>query len=79
MPLASGYVQRSMARWPKEGERAPWRMHQNYVLDWLMLKWGGVTDPGLLFEPRRAATTSASASASASGGRPRRSVAKKAE
>ncbi len=31
--LASGYVQRSIAAFPRQGDRSPWRVRQNYVLD----------------------------------------------
>ncbi|HWU65349.1 MAG TPA: NAD(P)/FAD-dependent oxidoreductase [Ensifer sp.] len=31
--LRSGYVQRAMAAFPKQGNRAPWRLHQNYLFD----------------------------------------------
>ncbi|KUL41920.1 flavin-containing monooxygenase [Streptomyces regalis] len=31
--LASGYVQRGVQSFPRQGHRAPWRMHQTYLLD----------------------------------------------
>ncbi len=31
--LAAGYVQRSIGAFPRQGDRAPWRVRQNYVLD----------------------------------------------
>ncbi|MFL4910210.1 flavin-containing monooxygenase [Streptomyces sp. MMS24-I2-30] len=31
--LASGYVRRSVAAFPRQGDRAPWKVRQNYVLD----------------------------------------------
>lgn len=31
--LASGYVQRGVDTFPRQGDRAPWRMHQLYPLD----------------------------------------------
>ena len=33
LDLASGYVQRSIGAFPRQGDRAPWRVRQNYVLD----------------------------------------------
>jgi len=33
LDLAAGYVQRSIASFPRQGDRAPWRVRQNYVLD----------------------------------------------
>ncbi len=51
--LQAGYVRRSLGELPKQGERAPWRLRQNYVRDLLTLRYGPVTD-GMRFE--RAAT-----------------------
>ena len=39
MPLldfSSGYVQRSIGQWPRQGSVAPWRLYQNYVrsIEW---------------------------------------------
>ncbi len=33
LDLASGYVQRSVGAFPRQGDRRPWRVRQNYVLD----------------------------------------------
>ncbi len=33
MDLTSGYVQRSLAALPRQGDRTPWRVRQNYLLD----------------------------------------------
>ena len=33
MDLSSGYIQRSLGELPGQGTAAPWRMHQNYILD----------------------------------------------
>jgi cation diffusion facilitator CzcD-associated flavoprotein CzcO len=40
----SGYILRSLNRFPKQGGRAPWRLHQNYLLDLFGLRFGGVDD-----------------------------------
>jgi hypothetical protein len=40
--FSSGYVQRAVASWPKQGAKAPWRVYQNYVRDILALKWSPV-------------------------------------
>jgi cation diffusion facilitator CzcD-associated flavoprotein CzcO len=42
--LAAGYVRRSIQSLPKQGERTPWRLHQNYVRDFLLLRTGRLTD-----------------------------------
>jgi monooxygenase len=44
LDLTSGYVQRAIDRFPKQGSRKPWRLHQNYALDLLMLQRGSVDD-----------------------------------
>jgi monooxygenase len=33
LDLTSGYVQRSIAQFPRQGDRGPWRVRQNYLLD----------------------------------------------
>ncbi len=33
LDLASGYVQRSIGDFPRQGERHPWKVRQNYLLD----------------------------------------------
>ena len=48
--LSSGYVLRSLDRFPKQGSKAPWRLYQNYVLDLLSLRFGRVDDSGMTFE-----------------------------
>ncbi len=47
--FTSGYVQRALARLPKQGSRAPWRLYQNYVKDLFALRHGRVDDPALEF------------------------------
>ena len=55
--FTSGYVQRALSRLPKQGDRAPWRLYQNYVKDLFSLRHGRVDDPALEF--RRATAVSA--------------------
>jgi monooxygenase len=47
--FSSGYVQRSIDKFPKQGSKAPWRLHQNYPLDILNLKLGSVEDSAMRF------------------------------
>ena len=47
--LASGYVLRSIDQFPKQGARAPWRLHQNYMLDIVNLKRGELEDGAMRF------------------------------
>jgi monooxygenase len=44
LEFSSGYVQRAIARLPKQGSRRPWRLYQNYALDILSLRLGKVND-----------------------------------
>jgi monooxygenase len=52
LDLKSGYVQRALPSLPKQGRVVPWRLHQNYVKDLLMLRHGRVDDPALEFRTR---------------------------
>jgi monooxygenase len=47
--FSSGYVQRAVATWPKQGSKAPWRVYQNYIRDILSLKWSPVANAALSF------------------------------
>jgi hypothetical protein len=50
LDLASGYIKRSLAELPKQGDRAPWRLHQNYVKDVRLLRRGPIDD-AVVFAP----------------------------
>jgi monooxygenase len=53
LDLTAGYVQRAVDVLPKQGDRPPWRLRQNYVLDWLSARCGDLTG-GLEFpDPAR--------------------------
>jgi monooxygenase len=47
--LTSGYVLRSIEQFPKQGDRTPWRMHQNYPRDILLVRRGEIEDEGVEF------------------------------
>ncbi|MFC4821697.1 flavin-containing monooxygenase [Dokdonella ginsengisoli] len=47
--FTSGYVLRSLAQFPQQGARAPWRLRQNYLLDLFGLKFGPVAHSALRF------------------------------
>lgn len=47
--LASGYVDRAMDQFPSQGDKSPWRLHQNYLLDIVNLRLGSVRDKAMLF------------------------------
>ncbi|TKD50303.1 flavin-containing monooxygenase [Sphingomonas baiyangensis] len=44
LDFSSGYVQRAMERFPKQGARAPWKLHQSYARDLLALRFGRIDD-----------------------------------
>ncbi|WP_454714722.1 flavin-containing monooxygenase [Caulobacter segnis] len=44
LDFSSGYVTRSMDQFPKQGLRKPWKVHQNYALDLVALRFGKVED-----------------------------------
>ncbi len=48
--LTSGYIQRSQHLLPKQGERTPWRIHQNYFQDLAAFEYSGFGDGALEFE-----------------------------
>jgi monooxygenase len=47
--FSSGYVLRSIDKFPKQGSKAPWRLYQNYALDIVNLKFGGMEDGAMQF------------------------------
>jgi monooxygenase len=47
--FSSGYIQRALTGWPKQGHKKPWRVYQNYFRDTISLKWTRVDDEGLEF------------------------------
>ena len=47
--FSSGYIQRSLDKFPKQGKEAPWRLHQNYVRDLITLRHSKLTDDALQF------------------------------
>jgi cation diffusion facilitator CzcD-associated flavoprotein CzcO len=49
LDFTSGYVQRAMDDFPKQGPQKPWRLHQNYALDMMALRFGKLEDGSLRF------------------------------
>jgi monooxygenase len=49
MKFSSGYIRRSIDKFPRQGSRAPWRVHQNYALDRLLLRRSRVDDGVMQF------------------------------
>lgn len=46
----SGYIQRALDTLPKQGSKTPWRLHQNYVRDLSMMRYGRVDDGTMEFK-----------------------------
>jgi cation diffusion facilitator CzcD-associated flavoprotein CzcO len=48
--FTSGYVLRALHTLPQQGSKTPWRVHQNYVKDLSMLRFGRVDDGAMEFK-----------------------------
>ena len=44
LDFTSGYVQRSIDKFPRQGSKKPWRVYQNYALDIMALRHGRIAD-----------------------------------
>jgi len=62
----SGYVMRALHTLPRQGSKTPWRLHQNYMKDLSMMRYGRVEDGTMEFKPATVAR-GAGAEAVASG------------
>ncbi|WP_298813672.1 NAD(P)/FAD-dependent oxidoreductase [uncultured Sphingomonas sp.] len=40
--FSSGYIQRAIDNLPRQGDRKPWRLNQNYALDVMALRFGSI-------------------------------------
>ena len=49
LDFSSGYITRSMHKFPKQGSRDPWRNTQNYPRDVFAIRWGNIDDKELKF------------------------------
>ena len=49
LDFTSGYVQRAIGTFPKQGSIAPWKLYQNYALDLVTLKFGKLDDGSMAF------------------------------
>jgi monooxygenase len=47
--FSSGYIQRAADKFPKQGARRPWRLHQNYARDLMSLRYGSLRDKAMVF------------------------------
>jgi hypothetical protein len=57
LDFTSGYVQRALHLFPKQGNKEPWKLRQNYPRDIKTLRFDPVDDGAMVFsrEGRRAA------------------------
>jgi hypothetical protein len=53
MDLDSGYINRVAHLLPKQGSKRPWRLHNNYLRDTLMLKRGRLVNDMTLSSPQK--------------------------
>ena len=50
LDFTSGYVLRALHTLPRQGSKTPWRLHQNYVKDLSLLRFGRVDDGTMEFK-----------------------------
>ncbi|MFC4343560.1 flavin-containing monooxygenase [Cupriavidus numazuensis] len=68
LDFTSGYVQRAASVLPRQGDRKPWRLYQNYLMDMLTIRHGRIDDGVLQFDTPHAASAPRKAPVSLSGG-----------
>jgi hypothetical protein len=67
--LSAGYVQRAAEVLPQQGDRSPWRLHQQHLREWFSLRLGRLALDALEFRSTAApAIPSAAAGPAAAGG-----------
>ena len=49
MGLSSGYIERAKELLPGQGVKTPWKLHQNYIKDIVMLRHGKLEDEAMVF------------------------------
>jgi cation diffusion facilitator CzcD-associated flavoprotein CzcO len=49
LDFTSGYVQRSLDHFPKQGSKEPWKLRQNYVFDIRTIRRGAIDDGAMRF------------------------------
>lgn len=59
LDFSSGYVVRAMEKFPKQGDRDPWKVNQNYTRDLFAFRYGALEDGAMRF--RRAEVAPAAA------------------
>jgi len=59
LDFSSGYVQRALEVLPRQGAKKPWKVHQNYALDMMALRFGAVEDGVMEFSKPKTAPKAA--------------------
>ncbi|CAN5469224.1 NAD(P)/FAD-dependent oxidoreductase [soil metagenome] len=59
LDFSSGYVQRALEVLPRQGAKKPWKVHQNYALDMMALRFGAVEDGVMAFSKAKATVKAA--------------------
>jgi monooxygenase len=49
LDFSSGYIQRALHKFPQQGNKLPWKLHQNYAKDILLFRYGRVDDGTMVF------------------------------
>jgi monooxygenase len=75
LDFSSGYVQRALAKLPRQGSKRPWKLYQNYALDIVTLRYGRVVDGTMEFTPAMPSTKKSPAEPAWTNGRPRATTA----
>ena len=52
LDFTSSYVQRALHTLPQQGSKTPWRLHQNYLKDLFLLRYGRVDDGAMEFKAK---------------------------
>ena len=55
LDFSSGYVQRGMKAFPKQGTVKPWKLYQNYAMDLMSLRFGKLEDGIMAFSKSKGA------------------------
>jgi len=51
--FTSGYVLRAIDTFPKQGSKKPWKLYQNYIMDFASMKFGALDDGSMEFSRKR--------------------------
>jgi cation diffusion facilitator CzcD-associated flavoprotein CzcO len=54
--FTSGYIKRALKTLPQQGSKTPWKLHQNYIRDIGMLRYGKLDDGTMEFKSKPKAT-----------------------